>query len=571
MANINDYKLLNKKCLKQFEILNSMLELKLENISESNKCRFGFYLFFLDFISDGADTLDLVECITDSDFNKIILNEKFDDYGIDAIYINEEERTINLCNFKYRESFKDNSSQKENDVVISVKFINALNNSNLSSFKSEKYKKLAGEIIENLYSNDVWKMNLYIVSNDNNEVNISSEHIKNMQDIYDLEVIPVGLPYISSMLSIRPKPINASLILDSNALMSYEEHKLNSNKSYIARLKSSDVVRITSNDSKLRDDYSLEDLSKLSKVDLEYSVLFDNVRGFVLKSKFNDNISKSLKETPEKFFMYNNGITIISEFIDVEGVNGNKKQKIKLTDFQIINGGQTLRTIHNFNKLDANNITDYLCDSELLVRIFHSKKENNSTNKIAEYTNSQNSISPRDLKSLSSEQIELEKFLKEYNIIYSRKSGDIGYSQVDIKDIKYKISMEKLGQILTAIKIGPDKSSNHKKLIFTKYYDDLFVNDFVIEHIPELISMYYDVIKEYEKNKNSNGLEQKYYYIIYMKWNNKDSDLSDLIDFLDDAINTYKVKEGTSDARKLIQIKFKKHLDDLMVAKNNVV
>ncbi|MEY1522523.1 AIPR family protein [Providencia manganoxydans] len=262
--------------------------------------------------------------------------------------------------------------------------------------------------------------------------------------------------------------------------------------------------------------------------------------------------------------MYNNGITIIAESIDVEGVNGNKKQKIKLNDFQIINGGQTLRTIHNFNKQDDKNISEYLCDSEVLVRIFHSKKENNSTNKIAEYTNSQNSISPRDLKSLSSEQIELEKYLKEYSIIYSRKSGDVGYSDVDIKDIKYKISMEKLGQILTAVKIGPDKSSNHKKLIFTKYYDDLFVNNFNIEDIPELISIYYNVINEYAQNEKSNSLEQKYYYIIYMKWNDREAELSYLIDFLDEAIDSYVAKEGTSDARKLIQINFKKHLDTLM-------
>lgn len=506
----------------------------------------------------------MVECITDTDFNKIIFNDRFDDYGIDAIYINEEDRTINLCNFKYRENYKPNSSQKENDVIVSSKFINALMSGNTDSFKNKKYNKLVCDIINNLNSNDVWKMNLYVVSNDNNEINTNNEHIKNMQEMYDLDVIPIGLPYISSILSIRPKPINSALILDSNALMSYEEHELNSNKSYIARLKSSDIVRITCNDSQLREDYSLEDLSKLAKADLEYSVLFDNVRGFVLKSKFNDNILKSLRETPEKFFMYNNGITIIAESIDVEGVNGNKKQKIKLNDFQIINGGQTLRTIHNFNKQDDKNISEYLCDSEVLVRIFHSKKENNSTNKIAEYTNSQNSISPRDLKSLSSEQIELEKYLKEYSIIYSRKSGDVGYSDVDIKDIKYKISMEKLGQILTAVKIGPDKSSNHKKLIFTKYYDDLFVNNFNIEDIPEFISIYYNVINEYAQNEKSNSLEQKYYYIIYMKWNDREAELSYLIDFLDEAIDSYVAKEGTSDARKLIQINFKKHLDTLM-------
>ncbi len=39
----------------------------------------------------------------------------------------------------------------------------------------------------------------------------------------DLDIIPIGLKYITDMMSIRPEPINASLVLDHNAIMSYSE------------------------------------------------------------------------------------------------------------------------------------------------------------------------------------------------------------------------------------------------------------------------------------------------------------------------------------------------------------
>lgn len=46
MASINDYKILNKKCYKQFEILNNILNLDVDKITDANRYRFGFYLFF---------------------------------------------------------------------------------------------------------------------------------------------------------------------------------------------------------------------------------------------------------------------------------------------------------------------------------------------------------------------------------------------------------------------------------------------------------------------------------------------------------------------------------------------
>ncbi|WP_369526260.1 AIPR family protein [Photobacterium leiognathi] len=63
-------------------------------------------------------------------------------------------------------------------------------------------------------------------------------------------------------------------------------------------------------------------------MDLNYDILFDNVRGgFVTKSKYNDNIYDSLKNSPSNFFMFNNGVTVCAGNIVSKTINGKKKTK----------------------------------------------------------------------------------------------------------------------------------------------------------------------------------------------------------------------------------------------------
>ncbi len=281
----------------------------------------------------------------------------------------------------------------------------------------------------------------------------------------------------------------------------------------------------------LRLNYNLEDLNLLAREKLEYGVLFDNVRGFVQRSKYNAAIAKTLKDEPSKFFMYNNGMTIVARTIKAEEVNGRKKVRINIDDFQVLNGGQTLRTLHNFNALDERNITDYLSRSEVLVRIFNAS-DSEAVNKIAEYTNSQNSISNIDLKSLSTLQIQIEQLLEAHDIIYSRKNGDTGMD--NNKNYQYKISMELFGQILFAIQGHPDKSSNQKQHIFGKYYDDVFSEEkFNISEAPNIIRNYFAVKAEYNSANNSiQKIEQKVFYVMYMKACRPDMHYSDCIRLL---------------------------------------
>lgn len=558
MASINDFKLVNEKSKKYFELFLKLQEKEELTISEIQKMRFGFYFFMLESICDIKDSLDISEIITDTDFNKTLFKDKTEDYGVDAVYINDDDKIINLFNFKFREKFNKEKSQSVNETLISTKFINALVNENLSHLEN-KLKINASKIIDCLNSNDVWQWKLYVVSNESVELSKSDPSIKLLEDLYDLEIVPIGLDNIKQIMSIRPEPINASMILDKDAIMSFSESSISSSKSYIIRLPLNELIRITCKNKVLRDNYSIEDFAPLSTQELDYSVLFDNVRGFVLNSKYNSNIEKTLVSNPTKFFMYNNGLTITAKDILAEPVNANKKVILKIKDFQVLNGGQSLRTIHNFNRKTITSISENLANSEVLIRIFKTTSDNELINKIAEYTNSQNSISNIDLKSLSSEQIEIEQFLDINNIIYARKNGDTGLSSTKVYD--YKISMERLGQIIFSYNGFPEKASNQKKEIFDKYYDEIFGEKALnISSLPSLIKQYFGIKHIYE-NCTYQSSDQKVFYIMYLS-RHLNSSTEELIEKFEKIITQFKPDSGKplADSRKLIQLRFKEFL-----------
>ncbi|WP_146446901.1 AIPR family protein [Vibrio cyclitrophicus] len=566
MALINDFKILQNRCVKYYEMLNKELPLHYPQKTTSSKARLGFYLFMLENICNVKDMHDQIELITDLEFNKCLTGSGEDDWGVDAVHIDSEERVIRLFNFKYRENFSPTKAQGVNETILSAKFVNGIIQENLGGFTG-RVKLKAEEIIECLKSDKIWEFKLYVVSNEVEAVSPTHEHLAVLRDSYGLEIVPIALPYISEIMSIRPNPINAKLVLDIDAMMSYEEHQLSSSKSYITRLRSSEIVRITCHDPAIRDKYDIEDLGVLSDARLDFGVLFDNVRGFVLNSKYNGNITTSLKEDPSKFFMYNNGITIVAKSIQARPINGGKKFILELQDFQVLNGGQTVRTIHNFNSEDSSIISDYLSKSEVLVRIFNTSNDSvDSVHKIAEYTNSQNAISNIDLKSLSVEQIELEQYLEDFDIIYSRKLGDIGKS--DTKEYKHKISMDKFGQVLFATQGYPEKASNEKQHIFGKHYDQVFKANFDLSTAPEIIDRYYSVLSEYSRLKSPDlvPMELKYYYVLYIHTLKPEKSLEEIINFLEFVISQYDAPSEMSIPRRMIQLRFKTFVNDVLGA-----
>ncbi len=152
----------------------------------------------------------------------------------------------------------------------------------------------------------------------------------------------------------------------------------------------------------------------LNELYLDYGsrLLEGNVRSFLsAKRKVNKNIQNTIKNYPEMFFTYNNGITATATEIDTEMTSeGLKITRIK--DLQIVNGGQTTASIANTilkaNKNDNIDISNLSVAMKLSV--LESSMSEKIIPKIAEYSNSQNPVDASDFFSNHPFHIRMEGF-----------------------------------------------------------------------------------------------------------------------------------------------------------------
>ena len=512
MADRNDFKLLKQRCLRHFELAKDSLGDKKLYLDDNQKARYGFYFFIIQNLTNLVDYDKMVEAITDTEFNSTFFDVNDVDEGIDAVCFDEQEHVIALFNFKYRNKYNDDKEQSKNELLVTSKFLNALKQEDTTHLKG-KLKKYADKINEYNDSDDIWTTVLYYVSNESKTLSSLDPNIKQMSDTYGIDIEMKGLNELVDMTSLHPRNIDASLVLNRDAVMSFTETSLASARSYIVRLPLTELIRITCDNATLRNEYNLEDENVLYKTNVDIRVLFDNVRGFILQSKYNKNIETTLDSEPTKFFFYNNGITIVAESISSLEINSGKKVKLEISNFQVLNGGQTLRTIHNYNKKNKNNIVEKLSGAEVLVRMLNIT-DDALRGRIGEYTNSQNSINERDLKSLRPEQVKLEDYLRSNKILYIRKKGDVGQDDTVYDD---SVSMELLGQILWAAKGYPELVSNKKREIFTVQYDTLFANndDLLSLKTVDLIKKYKCIYKDY-RTANKTVTVQKAMYVLYL-------------------------------------------------------
>ncbi len=562
MASRNDFLVLDEKCRSLFNNIAVSMSFdsnKVSNLSSTELSRFGFYYLVLQNITELEEYDDITEVITDTDFNSKLFDNPYVDEGIDAAFIDDENHDIMLFNFKYRNNFNPDKTQSLNELLASSKFFNAIANSNISYLKG-KVKDVAKKIIERYNGTQVWNTYFYYVSNENVILEVDDPHVKSFAEQYDIKFDSIGLDRLVDIISIHPQPVSAKFKVSATNIISYVEDEISSNKSYVVRMTLPELIRVTCNDEILRMNLDYEGSDSLTDVDIELDVLYENVRGFILKSKFNENIRKSLDKEPSHFFYYNNGITIIAENISSTAINLKKSWLVEVNNFQVVNGGQTLRTIHKYNREDKAHLIDNMSKAEILVRFLRISDES-LKNRIGEYTNSQNSINLADLRSLRAEQINLEQYLRENQIHYIRKKGDTGDSGRDV----YSIGKERLGQILLATKLkSPELTSNRKREIFSTYYDQLFVDneELLSKRTVDYILKYKEIDSTY-KNSEHSGTIQKYMYILYIEAMTSDDNHSLIITQFEKFLSKYAKKQNKEIAlsRYLITSTFREALD----------
>ena len=162
----------------------------------------------------------------------------------------------------------------------------------------------------------------------------------------------------------------------------------------------------------------------LADIYIEYGsrVLEGNVRAFLGASgqkSVNAGIKRTIKEEPDKFFTYNNGIAATASRIELSEVNG---QLIitELEDLQIINGGQTTASLATaVLKKDNPTLEGIFVPAKITV--IEDRETTNEdgikfydtmVQKISRYANSQNKVTAADFFSNSPFHVIMERLSK---------------------------------------------------------------------------------------------------------------------------------------------------------------
>ncbi|MFC1680353.1 AIPR family protein [Pseudomonadota bacterium] len=133
-----------------------------------------------------------------------------------------------------------------------------------------------------------------------------------------------------------------------------------------------------------------------------------NVRSFLTQRvKVNRNIRKTILNEPNRFLAYNNGISATAEAIQTERSPNGDLSIRRIKGLQIVNGGQTVASIHRAKKVDR---CDHLDQLGVQAKITVVKKEllEELVPMISRYSNSQNAVNEADFASNDPFHVQIE-------------------------------------------------------------------------------------------------------------------------------------------------------------------
>lgn len=574
MANLNMWKTVYQRNLR---IFNKYYP-EYNNLSEIQRSRYGLYLFILSSMFDIDNRKEFEEHIIDYDFNKTILGEAGTDNKIDLIYIDDEEKQIYLMNFKYREKFKEGKGFESTEIDSTINFLTLIedekyNPKSLNNKKLEEYFKEIRKIIND--TSMIYDIHFYFISNETEPFSKEIQpRIDSLQREKGINIHQITLDDLYNIGNEKYIETNAKLTIETDKLSLFKNDNYSTNNSYIMNISLFELLRITCNNDKYRNDIKLKtnEEFELTNFVQEKSQLKDNVRSYLGLTNYNKNIKETLNNDVNNFFYYNNGVTIICNQINAIEIKTNKIYSIELRDIQIVNGGQTISTL--FKIVEDQDIEDLLYkfkNTYILVRVFNISNNNELRLKIAQYTNSQNSIDNIDLKSVDKIQIDIEEYFRAFNIEYVRKRGITSEKDESIKMIT-------LAQLIYAFKGFPERATNQKKRLFNEYYNFIFIEDFDVDSAKKLYEIYKKIIAYFKDMQINLELSEMFYiiYIISKKYSSfcnlskkginiiKDKELFKYYEFLKDNARIFtKLHENQfAQSRAYIKKGFKEQIDE---------
>jgi hypothetical protein len=327
-----------------------------------------------------------------------------DDFGIDALYFeppDDGELHVTLIQGKYKSDLSRVSAFPENGVAGMIDAIGAL----FDPARPVRLNRRLNERIEDVRSfvrdGAIPRVTAVATNNGARWTAQGQQRIENAAPSFgeQVEWRHIGSEELLALLQAR-KPINADLKLIGAAIVETFDFR----RALTGRISVAELARLT-------DEYDNRLFEK-------------NIRRYLglVGNRVNEAVAATLRAQNQRsnFYFYNNGITITCSQFRHNALQ-RENWSVQVSDLQIVNGGQTARTVQQM----AREIGPEIGAAEVLVRIYELEQNDAElVEAITFATNSQNPVDLRDLKANDARQQALGQSISELGYRYRAKRED---------------------------------------------------------------------------------------------------------------------------------------------------
>ena len=326
------------------------------------------------------------------------------DFGIDALYFeppDDGELHITLIQGKYRTDLSGVSAFPENGIARMIDAIGTLFDPARPVQLNRRLNERIEEVRSFVRDGAIPRVTAVAAINGTRWTAQAEQRIDHAAKEFgeQVEWRHIGAEEILALLQAR-KPINAELKLSGAATVETFDFR----RVLTGRMSVAELARLT-------DQYD--------------NRLFErNIRRYLglAGNRVNEAVATTLREGDQRsnFYFYNNGITITCSQFRHNALQ-HENWSVQVSDLQIVNGGQTARTVQHV----AREIGPLIGDAEVLVRLYELEQNDAElVDAITFATNSQNPVDLRDLKANDVRQQTLGRSISELGYKYRAKRED---------------------------------------------------------------------------------------------------------------------------------------------------
>lgn len=326
------------------------------------------------------------------------------DFGVDALYFAppaDGELHITLLQGKYKTALTGDSAFPEKAIAGMIDAISVLFDPRTPVRLNPRLAQRVEEIRSFVRDGAIPRVTAVAANNGKRWLAEAQQRIDNASKDFNGQVVwqYVGAEDILSLLQAR-QSINTELRLTGQATVETFDFR----RALIGRMSVAELVRLTN-------DYGNQ--------------LFErNIRRYLglVGNRVNEAVAATLRAPEQRpnFYFYNNGITIVCSKFSYSALQRDN-WTVHIKDLQIVNGGQTARTVQQTHQ----EINAEIEEAQVLIRIYELGEDDvEVVDAITFATNSQNPVDLRDLKANDSRQMALGQSIEGLGYKYRAKRED---------------------------------------------------------------------------------------------------------------------------------------------------